>query len=291
MMDSLSPAKFERVGSFRTRYYDFGVADAPVLVLLHDGAWGGSASVTWERIAAPLAERYRVIAPDLLGFGATDKAVFLGESPYDFRIRHVFDLLRHLGVTSAIHLIGNSFGGSLALRAAGYGTHTADIADIEIKSVASINGTGGPWRTQLALDELGWWDGTRADLERVVRLLIDDGQDFASHVDQRLEQATTAGHYRAVKAPTLALPDALRLPKAADSWPEPLRTCESPVLLVSGKRDPLLEPEWTSRLQSVLPHCEVEQLDCTHAPNIDHPDELLQVLTQFLLHSETTTRI
>jgi pimeloyl-ACP methyl ester carboxylesterase len=42
-------------------------------VLLHFGEFGGSAELCWEFNIGPLAGDFRVIAPDWLGFGGTDK--------------------------------------------------------------------------------------------------------------------------------------------------------------------------------------------------------------------------
>ena len=68
-------------GSFRIRYLEkVAQAGAPVIVLLHDGAWGASADVTWDRTLSFIPDDLRVIAPDLLGFGGSDKVVFLDRS-------------------------------------------------------------------------------------------------------------------------------------------------------------------------------------------------------------------
>lgn len=287
MTSPLLEEKWAVAGSFRTRYFEGGPLDAPVLVLLHDGAWGGSAAVTWGAMAPLLAEHYRVIAPDLLGFGGTDKAVFLGESPYDFRLRHIFDLLKTLAVEGPVHLMGNSFGGSLALRAAA-GWSGSNDEEIQLRSVVSVNGSGGPWRTDLALDELGRWDGTENDLSRIVSLLIDDGPHFSSHLAIRAAEARKNGHYRAVKAPAIPLPETLRVPRVDDNWPNDLKHSSTPILLVGGSRDPLLNPDWMQNIRSAAPNCETVEIDCKHAPNIDHIAELMQAVTPFLSRHESS---
>lgn len=265
-----------RVGPFHTRYLEAGDPGAPPVLLLHDGAWGGSSSVTWGKLIPALADDYHIIAPDLLGFGGTDKAVFVDRSPYEFRIEHVRALLDALQVRRPFHVVGNSFGGSLALYAAGAG----DLLDM--RSAVSINGTGGPWRTELALAELGRWDGTEDDIRRVARLLIDEGPDFEEQVAARTYWASRPGHYRAVKAPGIELPEPLVTAGAERTWPAVLATATIPILLTSGSRDPLLEPDWTERITSVSKSATAVEMDCKHAPNIDHVADLLAVLRPFL---------
>jgi pimeloyl-ACP methyl ester carboxylesterase len=275
MTDGDVVARWVHTGTFRTRYFEWGRRGRPPVVLLHDGAWGGSALVTWGAVAESLSEDFWVIAPDMLGYGGSDKAVFLGESPYGFRIRHIFDVLRCLCVSQPVHLVGNSFGGSVALRAA------ADRPSSQIRSVTSVNGSGGPWRTTLALSELSHWDGTDADMARIASLLVDDGPWFDAHVKLRAEEARSTGHYRALKAPSIPLPDQLHT-TTDDDWPSGLSTCTAPLLLVGGSRDLLLEPTWVSNVRAGSPNCSTVELDCKHAPNIDKVPELLDVMMPFL---------
>jgi pimeloyl-ACP methyl ester carboxylesterase len=151
-----------------------------------------------------LAENFYVLAPDMLGFGGTDKAVFLDRSSHAYRTAHLTSFLDTVGVEGPVDVVGNSFGGALALRA------LVGPERMNIKSVVSISGSGGPWRTQTAIDELGRWDGTISDLARVVNLLIDDGDAYDAHLAERMDWASAPGHVRAIRAPSLPLPDSLR---------------------------------------------------------------------------------
>src|SRR5208283_3927971 len=89
-----------------TSYLEAGEGD-PV-VLLHGGEFGASAELGWERNIAALAERYRVLAPDMLGFGESAKVVDFVDGR-GMRIRHVARFCELLGIESA-HFAGNSMG-------------------------------------------------------------------------------------------------------------------------------------------------------------------------------------
>lgn len=88
--------------------YDTGAEEKPFLVLLHGL---GDEADTWRYLVAPLAEHFRVVAPDLPGFGRSDKP----QRPYtvSFLRDSVLRLLDHLGAEQAA-LGGNSLGGALA---------------------------------------------------------------------------------------------------------------------------------------------------------------------------------
>jgi pimeloyl-ACP methyl ester carboxylesterase len=265
-----------RCGGYGTRFLEAGNRFAPPLLLLHDGALGGSSSGSWAAMMPRLAERYWVIAPDMLGYGGSDKAVFLDRSPHSFRIAHLSELLRVLDVTQPVNLVGNSFGGAVGLRSL-----VAPERTFALRSVVSISGSGGPWRTQVATDELSTWNGTREDLARIQNLLVDDFAGFEDQLTERMRWAGAPGHFKAVQAPTLAVPDPVKA-RVEDPWPAQLRDVAVPTLLIRCLRDELLELEWADRVCDALPNGRIVDIDDKHSPNIDRPDELEALLLNFL---------
>jgi pimeloyl-ACP methyl ester carboxylesterase len=94
-------------------YQDFGPVDAPVVLLIHGMV---SDSTTWNRAAAQLADLgHRVLAPDLLGHGDSDKPADGYELP-DFA-DSLAALLTELGARQAT-VVGHSFGGAVAMQLA-----------------------------------------------------------------------------------------------------------------------------------------------------------------------------
>lgn len=264
------------IGGLETSYLVAGPDDGVPVLLLHDGAWGGSASVTWGGVIPRLAGRYRVVAPDLLGFGRSAKSVRLDSTPYGFRIDHLLKLVDALGIDEPMHVVGASFGGSLALNM--LPEHWPRMA-----SVVSISGTGGPWRTDFGRRILATWDGTEPGLRRVVETLAEPSDEFDLdvHVADRLASASLPGHYRAMTAPAVELPEPLRTRNtAADAWPSRLEGIPTPVVLLHGTRDELVDTDWTSHLAKVLLNCKVVRFDGLHSPNLDAPAYTARLIDQ-----------
>ncbi|BBX50806.1 alpha/beta hydrolase [Mycolicibacterium poriferae] len=98
-------------------YREAGPADAPVIVLLHGFP---TSSFMFRNLIPELADRYRVIAPDFLGFGYSDAPpVEEFDYTFDALADHTAGLLTHLGVSRyAIYVqdYGAPVGWRLALR-------------------------------------------------------------------------------------------------------------------------------------------------------------------------------
>ncbi|HLE82821.1 MAG TPA: alpha/beta fold hydrolase, partial [Thermoanaerobaculia bacterium] len=94
----------------RELYVEQAGAGEPV-VLLHGFC---CSSFSWRHVLPGLAERFRVIAPDLPGFGYSKRPAEPGAYGFPGLERAVLGLLDYLGLESC-HLVGHSFGGALAL--------------------------------------------------------------------------------------------------------------------------------------------------------------------------------
>ena len=135
---------------------------APV-VMLHGGGPGASGVSNYSRNIEALAEHFRVIVPDMPGYGRSAKGVDQSD-PFGYLAETIRGLIDELGLAT-VHLIGNSYGGAAALRLAldtphrvgklvlmgpgGIGT-TRGTPTAGLKSLLSYYGGSGPSRDKLA---------------------------------------------------------------------------------------------------------------------------------------------
>ncbi|AHB04274.1 MULTISPECIES: alpha/beta fold hydrolase [Pandoraea] len=111
MSDSLEIANTVTANGIKTNYHDCGQG-VPVL-LIHGSGPGVTAWANWRLTIPELAKQFRVIAPDMVGFGYTERPVGI-RYDMDTWVGHALGLLDALGIDKA-HVVGNSFGGALAL--------------------------------------------------------------------------------------------------------------------------------------------------------------------------------
>lgn len=119
------------LGGPRYHYLDEGPRDAPVMVMLHGNpTW----SFYYRRLIPPLSRTHRVIVPDHIGCGLSDKPQHY---PYtlDQHIRNVEALLAHLDLKD-ITLVLHDWGGVIGM---GYATrHPATVSRFIIFNTAAF---------------------------------------------------------------------------------------------------------------------------------------------------------
>src|SRR5213593_1293189 len=189
------------------------------VVLLHGGGPGATGLSNYSRNIDALAQRYRVIVPDLPGYGRSSKGVD-GSDPFGFLADSIRALLDELGVERA-HLVGNSYGGACALRLA---LDTPERVDRMV-----LMGPGGIGTTRALPTDglnrlLGYYGGegpSREKLEKFIReYLVFDGAAvpdelvdlrYEASIDPRRDEGTA---HRAVPARRQLVPRA-GLPRRA----------------------------------------------------------------------------
>ncbi|ORV90295.1 alpha/beta fold hydrolase [Mycolicibacterium iranicum] len=227
-------------------YREAGALDAPVVVLLHGFP---TSSFMFRNLIPALADRYRVIAPDYLGFGYSD-APTVDEFDYTFDALadHVADLLTQLGVSRyAIYVqdYGAPVGWRLALR------------DPEaITAIITQNGNG--YEAGFVAD--GWqpaWDyqreqtpETESALRQILTFETTKMQYVAGVPDESVVSPDTWHHDYALlsrpgndKIQLKLFLDYATNPKLYPALHDYLRASGVPLLAVWGDKDPFFGPD------------------------------------------------
>ncbi len=257
----------------------------PALLLLHGL---GSDSSTWSRVMAPLAEHFTVIAPDLLGHGASDKPdadYSLGGYANGMR-----DLLTVLGVDT-VTVVGHSLGGGVAMQFAyqfpertervallstgGLGPEVSPLIralTVPGSGAALALATADPWRPAVgtAMRVLG----------RLPVPLVRDLPELARIYDGLADP----GQRRAVQ----------RVTRGVLGWRGQYVTMHDraylaqlmPVMVVWGRDDLAIPVRHVESLREVAGERVHVLADCGHFPHRDHPDEVVRLLVDFVEGTE-----
>ena len=261
------------VDGLSTGYLEAGAGE-PV-ILLHGGEFGASAELGWERTIDALAGRYRVLAPDMLGYGNSAKVIDFVDGR-GLRIRHIARFCEVMGVASA-HFVGNSMGAINLLTDA-----TSENPVLPVRSLTLICG-GGEIQRNEHTDALYEYDASVEAMRRVVTALFFDPAYAADeeYVRRRHESSTAPGAWEAIAAARFRRPG-LTPPPA----PSTTRACEritAPTLVIEGTGDKLLPPGWAADIAGRISHGRSAVVDgAGHCPQIERPDVVNELLLGFL---------
>ncbi|MGW5520208.1 alpha/beta fold hydrolase [Nocardia africana] len=245
-----------RVGDREIFFVEAG--SGPVVVLLHGGGPGASGVSNYSRNIEVLARRFRVIVPDMPGYGRSSKWVDRSD-PFGDLAAAVGGLLDELDIPRA-DLIGNSYGGAAALRLA------MDRPEKVGRMV--LMGPGGVGTTR-ALPTAGlqrllnYYTGTGPSREKITEFireyLVFDGSVVPEELIEARYQASLDPEVVAnppLRRPSgpLALRTLWRMDFTRDSR---LRKVAHPTLVVWGTDDKVNRPDGGKMLLDAMPDCDL----------------------------------
>ncbi|KZS84737.1 alpha/beta fold hydrolase [Mycobacterium persicum] len=268
----------EVVDGLVTSYLESGAGD-PV-VLLHGGEFGASAELGWEHTIVALAARYRVLAPDLLGFGQSAKVVDFVDGR-GMRIRHVARFCDVVGVDSA-HFAGNSMGAIMLLT-----DTTSDAPRLPVRSMAIICG-GGQIQQNRHFDALQRYDATLPGMRRIVEALFHNARYPADedYVRRRYQSSIAPGAWEALAAARFRRPGAE--PAANPSSVRRYERIAVPTLVVEGRDDKLLPAGWAAQLAEQVGDGRAVVIDdAGHCPQIEQSAAVNELLLNFFSGQKT----
>lgn len=265
--------KTTEVDGLVTSYLEAGQGD-PV-VLLHGGEFGASAELGWERNIGALAEQYRVLAPDMLGFGRSAKVIDFNDGR-GMRIRHIARFCAEVGVQAA-HFIGNSMGAiNLFVDA------TSESPLLPMRSMVTICG-GGDIQRNSYVTALYEYDATTEGMRRIVEALFYDPSFPANedYVRRRYESSVAPGAWEALAAARFRRPGLP--PPQSPSSKRAYERITVPVLVVEGGGDKLLPAGWAAQIAEKIADGRSAVIErAGHCPQIEQPDAVNELLLGFL---------
>jgi 2-hydroxymuconate-semialdehyde hydrolase len=262
------------VSDIKTHFLEAG--SGPDLVLLHGGEYGASAEITWRHNVAELAKRFHVVAPDMLGWGGTEK-IYNFSDPAGYRIRHIQRLLEILGIREAF-FVGNSSGGGTVLRAS-----VMDPPPFRIKKMVTICGNASVFKTNFQAD-LENYTPSIENMKKIVALLYHDPKWHTPEtIQERYEASIIPGAWEALSATRLRSP-VHQARSSTEEFVKKLPTVRVPLLILSCEHDPLNQKDWDLKFQKIVPGSKIHRFkNSAHQPQIEETAEFNRVLAEFLL--------
>ena len=254
-------------------------SDGPAVLFVH-GGWTDRHA--WDAVAPTLADRYRVICYDRRGHSQSERPV--GNHGIETHGEDLAGLIDQLGAAPA-HVVTNSIGGNVALAMAVQ--HADHLASLWLHEPVLLDLVDSPTLQRSVSDTWQQEEHVRESIRR------EDREVAARHFfDQLAVGPGTWALFPEEVRQTLVNNAPAWLQESPDAYrsvpdEEGLRTVTVPVLLTGGGARPPDYPYPLSaildRLTSLLPNADRYTFEgAGHVPHHSHPQELAQVVSDFL---------
>ena len=252
-------------GSVSTAYLSAGVGDT--VICLH-GA--GAGAVTWYPAMAALAEHFHVIAPDIVGYGESDKP----DAPYDrpYFVAWLKDFMAALGISKA-YIVGLSQGGAIALQFAL--SNPQMVEKLVLVDAGGLGAKPSLW-PMIGMVWLNVMPSAAANAFHGRYLLVQPGNRDANHGRYSIEVLKKPGGKNAFSQGRGA---AVAPMAEAD-----MAAIQHQTLIIWGEDDQLFDIAAGEAAARIMPNATLARIaNAGHLPLMDQPVVFNQTLLEFLL--------
>lgn len=254
----------------RTNLHDVG-AGSPVL-MIHGSGPGVSAWANWRLSIPVLAQRARVIAPDMVGFGFSDRPA--GQRyGMDEWVAQAVGVLDALDVERA-DLVGNSFGGALALA-------LAIRHPQRVRRLVLMGSVGVPFDITPGLDAVWGYEPSLATMRSLLDVFAYDTRLATDELAQlRYEASIRPGFHESFSA---------MFPAPRQRWVDAMCSAEADIralphetLVLHGREDRVIPLANSLTLAQWIPNSQLHVFGhCGHWTQIEHAARFSRLVSDF----------
>jgi pimeloyl-ACP methyl ester carboxylesterase len=254
----------------KTNYLEAGKGD-PV-VLIHGSGPGVTSYANWRLVLPALAENFRVVAPDMVGFGFSERPANI-EYGVQTWADQVVGLMDTLELPKA-HLVGNSFGGAIALRIA---TQHPD----RVGKLVLMGSMGVPFPITEGLERVWGYEPSFENMRKVL--------DVFAYSRELVNDELAEVRYRGSIQPGFQESFAAMFPAPRQRWVEAMCTPEDEIrrlphrtLIVHGREDQVIPVQTSLRLEELIDNADLSVFShCGHWSMIERTADFNRAVSEF----------
>ncbi len=256
---------FIKVNGYNIRFLENGAKKSRHILLLHGL---GASAERWSKVMPILSKHFHVVAPDLIGFGYSDKPLVSYAIP--FFVDFVKSFADVFGIKS-LNLIGGSLGGHIA---AEFAIQNNDVVEkLVLGTPAGIMKETTPTLTKyVAAAMYPTYDNAKDAFKEMVG-------------SKGLDETYTLDFVKRMRLPNskYAFLSSLMGIKAAPNLENRLYQIKAPTLVVWGEKDTLIPLDFAEQFHKGIKGSRLVIMnDCGHTPYFEEPDKFCDLVLEFL---------
>ena len=256
--------KTAEVDNNKIRYLEEGSSEN-TLLLLHGL---GASAERWEYVIPHFAREFRVVVPDLIGFGYSDKP--MADYTIEYFSEFISKFVDKIGIKE-LSIVGSSLGGQIAAE------YTVNHNE-NIRKLVLVSPSGVMKHSTPALDAY-------------IAAALYPNDDSALNAFQmmsgrkEIEDKTVNGFIERMTLPNAKMAFMSTLLGLKDSEPitKKLQMITVPTLIIWGENDPIIPIEYAKSFISGINDCRFYKMTgCGHVPYVEKPKAFFQIVLDFL---------
>lgn len=260
-----------QVAGIETNYHDAGEGEA--VLLIHGSGPGVSAFANWRLTIPSLAENYRVIAPDMVGFGFTERPESFSYN-MDTWVDQAIGLLDALDIEKA-SVVGNSFGGALALAMAI--RHPERVGKLVL-----MGSVGVPFEITEGLDNVWGYEPSLETMRELLDIFAYNRELVTDELAELRYQASIRPGFQESFSSMFPAPRQQSVDAMASDIDD-IRALQHRTLIIHGRDDQVIPLQNAYDLLHLIDQSELHVFGrCGHWTQIEHAFRFNELVTHFL---------
>src|SRR6476469_9907154 len=255
----------------RTNYLQSGSGEQTV-VLVHGSGPGVTAYANWRLVLPALGEDFTCYAPDMVGFGYSDRPTDVEYNVQTWADQTV-GFMDAMGI-GRTHLVGNSFGGAIALRIA---TQHPDRVD----KIVLMGSMGVPFAITEGLDAVWGYEPSFENMRKVL--------DYFAYSRELVNDELAQVRYEGSTQPGFQEAFSSMFPAPRQRWVEAMCTPDDDIrrlphrtLIVHGREDQVIPVQTSLRLMELIDNADLSVYShCGHWSMIERNADFNRSLLEF----------
>ena len=276
MSNNLEIGKSILANGIQTNYHEYGQGE-PVL-LIHGSGPGVTSWANWRLTIPALAENFHVIAPDIVGFGYTERPA---DVQYNMEtwLNHIFGFLDALGI-EITHIVGNSFGGGLALA-------MAIRAPQRVGRLVLMGSAGLPFTLTEGLDRVWGYTPSIDNMRGLLDLFAFDRSRVTEDLARMRFEASVRPGIQEAFAQMFPAPRQNGVNGLA-SDAVAIKALPHTTLIVHGREDKVIPLASSFDLFSMIQKAQIHVFgQCGHWTQIEHAARFNKLINDFFTEAQT----